>query len=38
MKGEKMEEEYVIGSSICSLFVKKEVKSITSLDYIKWFC
>ena len=29
---EKMEEEYIQGSSICALFVKEEVNLITFLD------
>ena len=32
MEDKKVEEEYVPGSSICVIFVKKEVKLITFLD------
>ena len=36
-RGQKMEEEYVPFSIICAVFVKKEVKLITFLDYKKEF-
>ena len=32
-----MKVEYVLGSSICALFVKEEVKLITFLDNKKGF-